>query len=126
MEAGVLLGSQVSSILCAIYTSGKIKLVEQYLSAAEGLWFVDDLGWVSMGSDVNHVITILEICAARSIERSSRSGLQCHTAKTEAVLFMRRRGHRKQLAPKLPPNIRFGSGVRQLNTQATPWLGVWM
>ena len=72
VEAGVPQGSPVSPILFAIYTSGLIKWVEEYVSEAEGLSFVDDLGWVATGNDVNHVISIPERCAAKNIEWSSR------------------------------------------------------
>jgi len=87
---------------------------------------VDDLGWVATGSDVNHVVSILESCAARSIEWASRRELQFDTAKTEAALFTRRRGHRTHLQPKLTTNMRVGSRVIRFNTQATRWLGVWL
>ena len=60
VEAGVPQGSPVSPILFAIYTSGLIKSVEEYVSEAEGLSFVDDLGWMVTGSDVNYVVPILE------------------------------------------------------------------
>jgi len=60
VEAGVPQGSPVSPILFAIYTSGLIKCVEEYVSEAEGLSFVDDLGWVATRSDVNHVVSICE------------------------------------------------------------------
>jgi hypothetical protein len=71
VEAGVLQGSPMSPILFAIYTSGLIKWVEAYVPA-EGLSFVDDLGWVVAGSDVNQVVTTLKRCAAKSIEWASR------------------------------------------------------
>jgi hypothetical protein len=86
VEAGVLQGSPVSLILFAIYTAGQIKWVSEYVSA-EGLTFVDDLGWVATGSHENQVITTLDRCAAKSIECESRRGLQFDMAKTEAVLF---------------------------------------
>jgi len=126
VEAWVPQGSPVSPILFAIYTSELIKWVEEYLSEAEGLSFVDDLGWVATGSDVNHVVTILERCAAKSIEWASRRGLHINTAKTEVALFTRRRSHRKHLRPKLTAKIRVGNGTIRFNTQATRWLGVWM
>jgi len=75
VEAGVPQGSPVSPILFAIYTSGLIKWVEEY-APAKGLSFVDDLGWVATGSDVNQVVTILERCVAKSIEWANRRGLQ--------------------------------------------------
>ena len=76
MEAGVPQGSLVSLIHFAIYTSGLIKWVEEYVSEAEGLFFVDDLGSVATRYDVNLVVSILERCAALSIEWASRRGLQ--------------------------------------------------
>jgi hypothetical protein len=82
VEAGVQQGSPVSPILFAIYTSGLIKWVEEYVLEAKGLFFEDDFGWVATGSDVNHVVSILERCAAKSIEWESRRGLQLDTVKT--------------------------------------------
>jgi len=71
VEAGVGQGSPVSPILFAIYTSGLIKWVEEDVSEVEGLSLVDDVGWVATGSDVNHVVSILERCAPNSIEWAS-------------------------------------------------------
>jgi hypothetical protein len=126
VEAEVPQGSPVSPILFAIYTPGLIKWVEQYVSEAKELSFVDDLGWVATGSDVNHVVSILERCTAKSIEWASRRGLQFDTAKTETALFTCRRGHRKHLRPKLIAKIRVGNESIQFNAQVTRRLGVWM
>jgi len=126
VEAAVLQGSPVSPILIAIYTSGIMKSVEEYVSEAEGHSFIDDLGWVATRSDLNHVVLIFERCAAKSIEWARRRGLEFDTARTEAALFTRTRGHRKHLSPKLTAKIRVGNRSIQFNAQATRWLGVWM
>jgi len=88
-----------------------IKWVEEYVSEAEELSVADNLGWVATGSDVNHVVSILARCAARSIEWASRRGLQFDTAKTEEAQFTRRRGHRNHLRTKLRAKIRVGGGA---------------
>jgi len=126
VEAGVLQGSPMSPIVFAMYTSGLINWVEDDVSEAEGPSFVDDLGWVETGSDVNHVVSIFERCAAKSIEWPSRRGLQFDAAKTEAGLLTRRWGHRKHLPPKLTAKISVGNASIRFNAQATGWLGVWM
>jgi len=126
VEAGVPQGSLVSPILFAFYTSGLIKWVEENVSDAQQLSIVDGLGWVATGSDVYHVVSIIERCAARSIQWGSRRGLQFDTAMTEAALSTHRRGHRKHLRPKLSAMIRIGSGVIRVKTQATRRLGVGM
>jgi hypothetical protein len=72
VEAGVPQASPVSPILFAIYPSVLIKWVEEYVSEADGLHCADGVGCVATGSDVNHVISILERCAAKSIEWANR------------------------------------------------------
>jgi len=126
VEVGVPQGSAVSPIIFAIYTSGLNKWVEQYVSEAEVLSCVDDLGWVATGSDVNHVVSILRRCTAKSIEWASRRGLQFDTAKMKAALFTCRLGHREHLWPTLTAKIRVGSRVIRFNSQVTRWLGVWI
>jgi hypothetical protein len=110
VEVGVPQGSPASPILFAIYTSGLSKWVEEYISGAEGLSFVDDLGSVPTGGDVNKVVMILEICAAKSMEWAGRRGLHFDPAKTEAALFTRRRWHKKHLRPKLTATIKVSDG----------------
>jgi hypothetical protein len=125
VEAGVPQGSPISPILFAIHTAGLIKWVEERVQA-EGLSFVDDLGWVATGKDGNQVVEKLEACAAESIEWASRRDLQFDTAKTEAALFTRRGGHQKHLRPKVTEKSNVGDGFVRFNKEATRWLGVWM
>jgi hypothetical protein len=81
---------------------------------------------VAIGSDVNHIISILERCAARIIEWSSRQELQFYNAKTEVTQCIRRRGHRKHLRAKLTAKISIGKGVKHFNTEAIRSMSIWM
>jgi hypothetical protein len=110
-DGGVPQRSPVSPFLFAIFTSGLLKWVEEYISKAKGLSWVDDLSWVATGSDVNHVVTILERYAAKSIEWASRQGLHFNTLNKEVALFTRRQGHRKHLWPELTAMIRVGNVI---------------
>jgi len=125
VEAGVLQGSPGSLIYFAISTAALISWVEERVQA-KGLSFVDDLGWVATGKNVNQVVQQLEACAAESIECDSRRDLQFDTAKTEAALFTRRKGRKKHLRPKLTSKIKVGNSFIRFNKEATEWLGVWM
>jgi len=119
-------GSPVPPILFAIYTSGLIKCVKQYESEATGLSTLDHLGWVATGSNVNHVVSLLDRCAAKCIKWGRTRGLQFDTAKTEAAPWPCTRGHRKHLRPNMIAIIKVGNGFLRFNTQVTRWLGVGM
>jgi len=125
MEAGVPQGSPVSPILFAIHSAGLIKWVEERVQA-EGLSFVEDLGWIATRNDVNQVVRKIEACAVDSIEWASRQDLQFDTVKMEAALFTRRRGHKQHLRLKLTAKIKVGDGFVRFINEATRWLGVWM
>jgi len=126
VEAGVLQSSPVSALRFAIYTSGLNKWVEDYVSEAKGLSSLNDFGRVATGSDLNHIVTMLERRAPNSIEWANRRGLQLDTAKMEVALFTRRQVDRKHLRPKLTAKIRVGNRIIRFNTQVTCWLGDWM
>jgi hypothetical protein len=91
VEAMVPQGPPVSPIVFAIYTSRLIKWVEDLVLEAEGLSVVDDVRWEAPGSDVNHVVSILERCAATRIEGESIHGLQFATAKTGGTIHTQTR-----------------------------------
>jgi len=60
VAAGVPQGSLRSPNLYKTNASGLINSVEEYKQEADGLSFVDDLGFVVPGCDVNHIVVILE------------------------------------------------------------------
>jgi len=126
VEASVPQGSPVSPILFAIHTAELIKWVVERVQGVKGLSFVDDLGWVATGNDVNQLVWTLEACAAQSIESARRRDLQFDTAKTDAALLTRRRSHQTHLQPKLSAKIKVGDGFVRFNQVATRWPGVWM
>jgi hypothetical protein len=100
----------VSPILFAIYTSGRIKLVEERVSEIQGLSFVDDVGWIATGSAISQVVRKLEPSARESIDWAEKRELEFDSSITEAALFTRRRGNKKHLRPKLTAKIRVGNG----------------
>lgn len=59
-------GSPVLLIFFAITTSGVIKWVKVYVSAAEWPWFVDALGCVHPGRVVSQVVVIFGRCKSRA------------------------------------------------------------
>jgi hypothetical protein len=101
-------------------------LVEEYVSEAEGPSFVDNLGWVATGNNDNQVVTILERCAAKSIEGARRQGLQFNTAKIEAAISTCTRRHKRHLRPKLSAKITVREGFIWFKRLATTQLGVRM
>jgi len=125
VAVGVPNGSPITAIVFAIYRSGLIKWVEEYVSA-QGLSVVDDLGWVATGSDINQVVTTLQRLAAMGIEWGSRRGILLDTAKTEGAWCMRRRGHQRHRWRKLIAKIQLGNWFIRFNKHATRWLGDWM
>jgi len=123
MEAGVLQGSPVLPIVFAIHTSGLITWVEEKVQRVKGLSFIDNLGWIATGKDVNQVVRKLKACAAESIEWATRRDLQFDTAMTGTALFTRRRGHKKHLQQKLKAKITVRDSFVWLNKEVTRWLG---
>jgi hypothetical protein len=60
----------VLPILFTINTARLTNWVDERVQA-EGLSFIDDLGWIAKAKDVKHVVIKLETCAAESIKWAS-------------------------------------------------------
>lgn len=50
-------------ILFLIYTSALIQWDEERVSGVEDLFFEDDVRWVAMGNNVQHLIRQLKACS---------------------------------------------------------------
>jgi len=124
-KAGILQGSPMSLIVGAIFNSRLITSVKEYISA-ERVLFVDNLSWVATPSNVNWGDSILERCAANSLQWACCRGLRFNCAKMQVPLFTCRRGYKKQLWSKLIAMIKVRVGFIPLNNQPTHWLGIWM
>jgi len=125
VEAGIPQGSPVSQILFTIYTTGLLKWVDKRVQP-EGLSFVDDLGWIATGKDVNQVVRKPKAFVVESFKWESRRDLLFDTAKMEPALFTHRTGHKNHHRSKLTAKIGVGDGCVWFNKESTRWLGVWM
>lgn len=65
-ERNVTFCISVSLILIVIYTSARIKWVEDYLSEAKRLCIVGDLSWEAIGINHNQVSTRIERSAMKT------------------------------------------------------------
>jgi ribonuclease HI len=122
VETGVPQGSPVSPILFAIYLSPLFTHVEDQCPTA-GLSFVDDVCWTVRGRDVGEVTTKLEAAAKAAATWAKDNHVEFDIAKTEAVLFTRRRNDR---LPRLAQRIKVGRHEVRYNKDATRWLGIWL
>lgn len=57
---------------------------------------MDGVTWLVEGLDVRDVVRKLEQCASASLEWAQDNAVRFETAKTEAILFSRRRKHRQR------------------------------
>ena len=118
---GLPQGSPISPALFAIYIADIHATVESQAQDSRGISFVDDVTWLVEGRDVGEVVQRLERCAAASLEWAEGNAVRFETSKTEAILFSRRKAHKRCQAP-----IRVGSQTVRFAPEATRWLGLWL
>jgi hypothetical protein len=91
------------------------------VDGVEGISFADDVGWWVSGKDITEIRRELEKCALLSQTWADNNAVVFDINKTEAVLFSRRRYHRRQISK----TIKVAPGVeKKFNREATGWLGV--
>jgi hypothetical protein len=115
---GVLQGSPISPILCAIETAGLIKRVNERVRL-EGVSFLDDRGLLVTGEEVNLVIKTLELWKSESIELGSTRDRQVDTVKIEAALLTCRKGYKNNLQLKLTAKNTERNSFFRINPVAT-------
>ena len=121
VATGLPQGSPVSPVLFALYIADIHQAVESQVEDSRGISFVDDVTWIVEGYDLDDVAGKLERCAAASLEWAEHNAVRFETTKTEAILFSRRRRHRRTQR-----GIRVGGETVRFAPEDTRWLGIWL
>ena len=108
-------------MLFAIYIADIHQADESQIEDCRGISFVDDITWVAEGVDLYDVVRKLEGCAAASLQWAEDNAVRFEASKTEAVLFSRKRQHRRCRWA-----IRVGDQQVHFAEGATRWLGIWL
>ena len=124
INSGVPQGSPVSPILFIIYLSGVFDTIERTVPGIQALSFADDIGLLAPGHSVQEVSKLQE-AAKVAIEWGQSNMVQFEAAKTEAVLFTRKRG-RELRDQTQRARIAVGDYRVSFNHEATRWLGIWL
>ncbi|KAI0999672.1 hypothetical protein K3495_g8523 [Podosphaera aphanis] len=123
VSTGIPQGSPVSPILFTIYTSGVFQKVEDEVDTCQLTSFADDCGFLVEASTVRELTERIERAEIMAIEWGQENCLDFDHAKTEAVVFTKRRkirSHIQQASAKIKDvTIKF-------NKEATRWLGLWL
>ena len=88
-------GSPISLVLFALYIAEIHQAVESQVQDCRGISFADDITWIVVGVDLDDVASKLEGCAKASLEWAESNAVRFETAKTGAILFSRKRKHRR-------------------------------
>ena len=94
---------------------------ESQVEDSRGIPFVDGVPWIVEGYDVDDVSRKLEQCATVSSSWAEHNAVRFETSKMEAILFSRRRKHRR-----CQRGIRVGPQTVHFAPEATKWLGIWL
>ena len=121
VTTGLPQGSPISPVLFAIYIADIHAAVEDQVEDSRGISFDDDVTWLVEGRDIGEVVRKLERCVAASLEWAESNAVRFETSMTEAILFSRKRAHRKCQAP-----IWVGEQTVRFAPEATWWLGIWL
>ena len=93
--AGLPQGPPIAPVLFAIYITDIHEAAENQAEDSRGIPFVGDVTWVVEGNDLDDVVRKLEQFAAASFQWADDNAVRFETSKTEAIIFSRRRRHRR-------------------------------
>ena len=99
IETGIYQGSPVSPILFLIYINVVFNKVLETSPLVTSLSFVNDLGFIALGSSVKEVVKTLENIAKVVLEWERQNAVTYDVFKTEAILFSK--SHRQRLNKQL-------------------------
>ena len=91
------------------------------MEVCRGIYFFDVVTWIVEGYDVDDVATKLEQCARASLEWANGNAVRFETTKAKAILFSRRRKHRR-----CQRGIQVDEQMVHFAPEATRWLGIWL
>ena len=111
----------MSPVLFATYMADIYQAVESQVEDSRGISFVDDVTWIVKGYDLDDVARKLERCAEASLEWGEHNAVRFETTKTEAILFSRRRKHRRTQM-----GVRVGGQLYRFAPEETRWLGIFL
>jgi hypothetical protein len=99
--------------------------VEEEVPGVRPLSFVDDISFTTRGNSVRELCEKLQKASEAAIEWGHRNDVEFDAAKTEALLFTRKRGRelREQVRQA---RIVVGEKEVEFAQEATRWLGVWL
>ena len=123
IETRIPQSSIVSPILFLMYISGVFKKVTKTCSLVLFMSFIDNLGFIALGSSVKKVEKALEKMAKTVIKWGIRNAVTYDTWKTKAVLFSKAQ-RQKFNSQLLATKIKVGSKRISFNKEATRWLGI--
>ena len=119
VTTGLPQGSPVSPVLFALYIAEIHQAVESQMEDCRGISFVDDVTWIVEAVDLDDVTAKLKECAQASLRWAENNTVRFETAKTEDILFSRKRKHRC-----CQRGIRVGDQTVHFAPEVTRWLGI--